>query len=126
MWKDDAHLLEMLEAARRAAAFLEERDEPGFYADSLLQHGVMMPLVVIGETAHKVSKEFQDAHPEVPWRLMSGIRNVLVHAYGQVRLDRVWHAAHVRVPALIRDLELLVPRDDGAEPPSQLTPRETP
>jgi uncharacterized protein with HEPN domain len=82
MWKDDAHLLEMLEAARRAADFLEGRNESGFYADSLLQHGVMMLLVVIGETAHEVSKEFQDAHPEVPWRLMYGIRNVLVHAYG--------------------------------------------
>jgi uncharacterized protein with HEPN domain len=126
MSKDDAYLLEMLQAARRAATFIEGRDEPGFYADSLLQHAVMMLLVVIGETAHNVSKEFQDGHPHIPRRSLYGIRNVLVHAYGEVHLDRVWFAAHVGVPALIRDLESLVPPDDGAEPASQLTPRETP
>jgi len=126
MSKDDAYLLEMLQAARRAATFRKGRDEPGFYTDSLLQHAVMMLPVVIGETAHKVSKEFQDAHPEIPWRSTYGIRNVLVHAYGEVHLDRVWFAAHVGVPALIRGLEPLVPPDDGVEPPSQLTPRETP
>jgi uncharacterized protein with HEPN domain len=124
MWKDDAYLLEMLQAARNASSFLEGRDEASFQADSLLMHAVMMMLVVIGENAHKVSKEFQDAHPEIPWRSMYGTRNVLVHAYGEVNLEKVWGAAHTGVPALIRDLEPLVPPDDGVEPPSRLTPRE--
>jgi len=126
MWKDDASLLEMLQAARNATSFLEGRDEAGFYADSLLQHAIMMLLVVIGESANKVSKEFQGAHPEIPWRSMYGIRNVLVHAYGEIVLQKVWVVASAGVPALIRDLEPLVPPDDGVEPPSQLTPRETP
>ncbi len=126
MWKDDACLLEMLQAARNVTSFLQGRDEDGFYADSLLQHAIMMLLVVIGESANKVSKEFQAAHPDIPWRSMYGIRNVLVHAYGEIVLQKVWAAASNGVPALIRDLELLVPPDDGVEPRSQLTPRETP
>jgi len=72
----------------------------------------MMMLVVMGENAYKISKEFQDAHPEVPWRSMYGIRNVLVHAYGEVHLEKVWAAARLGLPALIRNLEPLavVPR----------------
>ena len=49
MWKDDACLLEMLQAARDVASFLQGRDESGFYDDRMLQHAVMMLLVVIGE-----------------------------------------------------------------------------
>jgi uncharacterized protein with HEPN domain len=124
MWKDDAYLLEMLQAARRMTTFLEGWNEPGFSADLAIQLAVMMLLVVIGETAHKVSKEFQD--PEIPWPSMYGIRNVLVHAYGEVHLDRVWFAAHVGVPALILALEPLVLADGGVEPPSRLTPLDTP
>ncbi len=89
MWKDDACLLEMLQAARDTAAFLEGRDESGFYEDRVLHHAIMMLLVVIGENAHKISKDFQDTHPEIPWRSMYGIRNVLTHAYGAIRLDQV-------------------------------------
>jgi uncharacterized protein with HEPN domain len=66
MWKDDACLLEMLQATRDATSYLEGRDEASFHADRLLQHAVMMMLVVIGENAHKISKEFQNAHPEIP------------------------------------------------------------
>ncbi len=126
MWKDDACLLEMLQAARDTTSFLEGRDEAGFYEDRVLYHAIMMLLVVIGENAHKVSKDFQDTHPEIPWRSMYGIRNVLTHAYGAVRLDQVWVAASIGVPALVRDLEPLVSPDNGIEPPSHLTPRETP
>ena len=57
---------------------------------------------------------------------MYGIRNILTHAYGAIRLDQVWVAASIGVPALIRDLEPLVSPDNGIEPPSHLTPRETP
>jgi uncharacterized protein with HEPN domain len=126
MWKDDACLLEMLQAARDTTSFLEGRDEAGFYEDRVLHHAIMMLLVVIGENAHKISKDFQDTHHEIPWRSMYGIRNVLIHAYGEIRLDQVWVAASIGVPALIRDLEPLVSPDNEIEPPSHLTPRETP
>lgn len=96
------------------------------YEDRVLHHAIMMLLVVIGENAHKISKDFQDTHHEIPWKSMYGIRNVLIHAYGEVRLDQVWVAATIGVPALIRDLEPLVSPDNGIEPPSHLTPRETP
>ena len=99
MWKDDACLLEMLQAARDALAFLQGCDEAGFLADLRLQSAVMMKLVVIGENANKVSKEFRETHPEIPWHAMYGIRNVLVHAYGQVILEKPSAAASVGISA---------------------------
>ena|GEM_PF-3358294 len=74
MWKDDACLLEMLQAARDTTSFLEGRDEAGFYEDRVLHHAIMMLLVVIGENAHKISKDFQDTHYEIPWMASIGAR----------------------------------------------------
>ena len=124
MWKDDANLLEMLKAARKIEDFLRGRNEADFQADAVLQHAVMMLLTVIGESAYKVSKPIQDAHPEIPWRPSYGMRNILVHAYGDINLGKVWLAASVDVPELVRNLEPLVPPDDGVEPTTKLTPRE--
>ena len=73
MWKDDACLLEMLQAARDTTSFLEGRDEAGFYEDRVLHHAIMMLLVVIGENAHKISKDFQDTHYEIPWMASIGV-----------------------------------------------------
>jgi uncharacterized protein with HEPN domain len=126
MWKDEALLLEMLQAARQARSYLDGKTEAEFRGDPILQDAVMMRFVVIGESAGKVSNDMRTAHPEIPWSKMYATRNVLVHAYGQVDLDKVWFAASVGLPALIRDLLPLVTPDDGIEPPTKLTPRETP
>ncbi len=124
MSKDDAYLLEMLEAARTARAFHGECGEAEFIANPILQSAVMMQLVVIGENANKVSTAFRDAHPGIPWKAMYGMRNVIAHSYGTVKLDIVWTALTEGIPALIRDLAPLVPPDDGIEPPTKLSPRE--
>ena len=72
---------------------------------------------VIGEAAKRVSLGFQSAHPEIPWALIVGQRNILAHEYGEVRNERIWEAATIHVPALIESLEPLAPRNarEGAE-----------
>jgi uncharacterized protein with HEPN domain len=47
-------------------------------------------LEVIGEGAAKVSLEFRDAHPEIAWRDMIGMRNRLIHNYSNVSLEITW------------------------------------
>jgi uncharacterized protein with HEPN domain len=50
-------------------------------ASSLHQSAVIRKLEVIGEAAGKVSKAFRAAHPEIPWREMTGLRHRLIHGY---------------------------------------------
>ena len=64
---------------------------------------------IIGEAARRVSEEFRSAHPEIPWRSMIAQRNVLAHEYGEIKHERMWLLVTEHLPALIRDLEKLVP-----------------
>ena len=126
MSNDDGLLLDMLQAARTVVRYLEGRDEAAFLADAMLQDAVMLQLAVIGEAGRRVSQPFRDAHPSIPWAKMDATRNVVVHAYGRVALDKIWSAASQGIPALILELEPLVLPDDGVTPATMLTPRETP
>ena len=49
--------------------------------------------------------------PEIPRRQMIGLRNVLAHEYGEIRVDRIWNAATVSVPELLKVLQPLVPEE---------------
>jgi uncharacterized protein with HEPN domain len=113
MWKDDAWLLDILIAARRVIDFTKNVDEQNFLQNELVQNAVMRQLEIIGEAARKVSIETMNAHPEIPWQSLIGMRNRLIHEYFRIRLDRVWETVREDVPALIKLVEPLAPPEDA-------------
>ncbi len=112
MQRDVAYLLDILLAARRACHFLEELTWEEFSQSELHQDAVMRPLGIIGEAARRVSQQTQDAHPEIPWQQMVGMRNRLVHEYFRVDLATVWETVQNDLPYLISLVEPLVPAPD--------------
>ena len=109
--KDDrAYLWDMLMASRAVVAFVQGRTLEDYLGDLLLRSAVERQVEIIGEAARRVSKEFQEAHPEIPWRPVQAQRHILAHDYGEIRHDRLWRVAIEHVPALIRLLDPLVPR----------------
>ena len=112
--RDAALFLDMLLAARDARAFVEELDEAAFLASRLHQNAAIRSLEIIGEAAGKVSADAKTAHPEIPWREMTGMRHRLVHGYADVRLDIVWIVLRERLDPLIAALEPIVPRGKDA------------
>jgi uncharacterized protein with HEPN domain len=66
-----------------------------------------MSLIIIGEASTKVMDgyaEFADAHPEVPWRGMRGMRNRIAHGYFDINLDVVWDTVQTALPDLLKQL----------------------
>ena len=109
--KDDrAYLWDMLMAAKTVVGFVQGRTLDEYVADLMLRSAVERQVEIIGEAARRVSKEFQDAHPEIPWRPIQAQRHVLAHDYGEIKHDRLWRVADEHVPALIALLDPLVPQ----------------
>jgi uncharacterized protein with HEPN domain len=113
-WRDAALLLDMRLAAEDAVAFVAALSEQAFLDSNLHQSAVIRKLEIIGEAAGRVSKVFRAAHPNIPWREMTGLRHRLIHGYGDVRLDIVWRVATEKLPGLIDTLRPLVPPKDSA------------
>ncbi len=66
-----------------------------------------MDLIIIGEAATKVMDcypEFADAHSEIPWHKMRGMRNRITHGYFDIDLDLVWDTLQSALPNLIQQL----------------------
>ena len=58
-------------------------------------------LEVLGEAAGRVSADFVAAHPEIPWKEITGLRHKLIHDYFEVDLQVVWNTARTNVPAVL-------------------------
>ena len=112
MRRDDAYLLDILIAARKALKFVEGIDQNQFEDNEIIQNAVMRPLEIIGEASAKISKEFRKAHSEIPWREMVGLRNRLVHEYFRINFGVVWDTIQKDLPNLIEIIEPLVPKED--------------
>jgi uncharacterized protein with HEPN domain len=112
MQRDDAYLLDILIAARKALNFLEAITWEEFEQSDLHQNAVMRSLEIIGEAARRVSQQTRDAHPEIPWEQIIGMRNRLIHEYFRVNLATVWETVHDDLPRLIVLIEPLVPPED--------------
>ena len=109
--RDQAYLWDMLEAAKEITAFLKGIRYDDFVRSKMIRSAVERQLMIVGEAAKRVSEEFQEKHPEIPWRQIIGQRNVLAHEYGDIKVERVWAAATINVPALLKALESLVPEE---------------
>ena len=102
--RDADRLRHMLEAARKAVAFARGHGRADLDADEQLTLSLVHLLEIIGEAAGKVSPDFRQQHPEIPWTRVSGIRNRLIHGYFDIDLDIVWETTTTRLPELIAQL----------------------
>jgi uncharacterized protein with HEPN domain len=110
MSRDDAYLLDMLVAARKALYFNANVSWERFQDDELLQNATMRMIEIVGEASARVSQQLKSARPEIPWAHMTGMRNRLVHEYFRVDVRSVWDTVQDDIPRLISLLEPLVPK----------------
>ena len=110
MHRDEATLLDIAMAARLVLEFIEGMDKAAFLDDVKTQSSVLHQLMVMGEAVKRLSDGFRTRHPEIPWSLMAGMRDKLIHGYDIVDLEEVWKTANRDVPDLLRWLEPLLPK----------------
>ena len=111
-------LRDILTAARLIASYVRDTDEAGFLTDTQKQDAVIRRIEIIGEATVHLSDETRRAVPELPFRKMRGMRNIVAHDYANVALNIVWQVATVHLPEVCSILEKFFATDEPAPPPA--------
>jgi uncharacterized protein with HEPN domain len=105
---DEVYVGHMLDVSRKVAAKIAGVRREEFDSDENLRLALAHLLQTIGEAARRVSRSFQDAHPEIPWSGIVGMRHKVVQDYMDVDEDVVWKTAVEEIPRLVSILAPLV------------------
>lgn len=106
MQRDDIiRLRHMLDAAQEAISFAHGKKRDNLDHDRMLVLSLVKDIEIIGEAAAKVSENFRQEHPQIPWKEIVTMRNRLIHGYFDINLDIVWKTVTQELPQLILKLK---------------------
>jgi uncharacterized protein with HEPN domain len=84
--------------------FIQGHDLDSFIANKVLKKAVVMSILNIGELVKHLSTDFQMTNNNIPWKKISGLRNIAAHSYGTLRMADVWDYAYEDVPVLLEQI----------------------
>jgi uncharacterized protein with HEPN domain len=109
MRKDNQFCLgQMLDSAEKALRLAKGKDREDYDEDEVLRIALTHLIQIMGEAARLVSPSFQEAHPEIPWKAIMGMRHKIVHDYFSVDEEIVWETVTEELPPLVDQLKRLV------------------
>ena len=106
---DVVNLFDILDSAQVIMTHVEGVTPEKFSQDVVLQDFVIRRIEIIGEAVSRISPEFREKHPEIPWKKIKGMRDVMIHCYDNIDMNLVWDAVEKSIPRLIKSVELLIP-----------------
>lgn len=121
------YLAHILEHAARIELYTRDGRE-AFLTDHKTQDAVIRNFEVIGEAAKRIPASYREAHPSIPWRVMAAFRDVLIHGYEGVDINKVWTTATADLPAARAAIAAILPpveqlalelRRPAADPPQE-------
>ncbi len=105
--RDDAHLWDMLDAAREARELISGLSYDDLMSRKVVRLALERVLEITGEAARNVSPRRRNRHA-IPWQGIIGLRNAIAHEYGEIDYERIYSIATKGVPKLISALEKIL------------------
>jgi uncharacterized protein with HEPN domain len=94
------YLNDILEAISMIEEYTRGLDKSDFEKDRIVQDAVVRRFEIIGEATKNIPPVFKKKYPEIPWRDVAGFRDVLIHGYFGVDVNRVWGVIEDYLPKL--------------------------
>ena len=114
MPRDNESLIDIETAVRRILRYTQNISRAELEMNDEKVSAILYQIAVIGEATKRLSQEFRQQHPEIPWRDIAGMRDVLIHKYDQVDFDVIWDVVQSKLPELLTLLEPLLPSPENS------------
>ena len=108
MSRNQESLIDISNAIQRILRYSQSLTRQDLELNDEKQSAILYQITIIGEATKRLSLEFRQENPAVPWREMAGMRDVIVHEYDQLDLDVIWDVIHDKLPNLLRQISLLI------------------
>ena len=106
--RDIDRLQHINECINHVKDFLQGKNFEDMKSDVMCYHAVVYNIMIIGEVANLLTKEFREEHAEVPWRDIVNMRNVLVHGYFTTSAVFIWETYTKDLPLLQKQVSLYI------------------
>lgn len=114
MNRDNLYLRHVLDAVRKIERYVQVGHDE-FMAESHWQDAVIRQLEIVGEAVKRISPESLGLRPDIPWRRIAGMRDVLIHNYMGVDLTAVWQVTQQEIGQLRQAVEEILDRQEKPE-----------
>jgi len=100
MEKPEVYLKDILDSVEKIESYLEGFKEMDFDGNYAIQDAVMRRLEIIGKAVKHLPEESKNKYPNIPWKDIAGMRDILIHEYAGVQVERVWLTVKNDLPPL--------------------------
>ena len=102
------YLDDILESIQKIEEYAKDLTEEEFSRNTETQDAVLRRLAIIGEAVKHLPEDLKEKHKEIPWKQIAGARDIFVHEYFGVGIERVWGTIHKDLPELKKVVEEIV------------------
>ncbi|WP_208678287.1 HepT-like ribonuclease domain-containing protein [Synechococcus elongatus] len=109
MSRDQEALIDIQEAIQLIFQYMKNVSFEDLSNNTEKQDAILRRITIIGEATKRLSKEFRQQHPIMPWKEIAGMRDVITHDYDEVDLTEIWTVVSENLPELSSYIKPLIP-----------------
>jgi len=106
------YLQDIWESTLAIEEYIQNLAEDEFYSNRQVQDAIIRRLEIIGEAVKNVDDDFRNKYPQIPWKKIAGMRDIIAHEYFGVKLERVWDVVRKDLPHIKQQMLLIMEKEN--------------